>query len=255
MSQESIESVRAERDRAVRALSDRTAQLEAVNKEFEQFSHSLSHDLRAPLRALEGFAQILVEDYAAQLDEEGKRCIHILAVSARKASLLIEDLLVLSRVLRRPFVPSVINMRDLVARQVVDLQGEGVKADFRIGAMPDGYGDVDLVGKIWEQLLRNAVKFSGGQAKPLIEVGGRREESKVVYHVKDNGVGFEPKYAGRLFGIFQRLHGEQQFEGRGIGLDLVKRLALRHGGEVGAEGKVNGGATFSFSLPVESPVN
>ncbi|HZM02238.1 MAG TPA: ATP-binding protein [Candidatus Saccharimonadales bacterium] len=250
MSLESIETVRAERDRLARALKEQTAQVEAVNKEFEQFSHSLSHDLRAPLRALEGFAQILIEDYSPSLDAEGKRCVEILCQSARKASSLIEDLLVLSRLCRRPFTVRPFNMRGVVSRQVAELQAEGVTAPFQIDDLPDAVGDAESVSKIWEQLLRNAVKFTGRQSKPLIELGGRIEAERLVYFVRDNGVGFEPKYAGRLFGIFQRLHGEQEFEGRGIGLAVVKRLVHRHGGEVWAEGTVNKGATFSFSLPL-----
>jgi light-regulated signal transduction histidine kinase (bacteriophytochrome) len=254
MSEESIDKVRAERDKLARALAERTAQLEAVSKEFEQFSHSLSHDLRAPLRALEGFAQILTEDFGDSLGADGKRCVDILCQSSRKASLLIEDLLVLSRLFRRPFIPTQLKMRDVVSRVVTELQTEGITTKFQINELPDGYGDTELVAKLWEQLLRNAVKFSRKQPEPLVEIGGRVEGDKVVYYVRDNGIGFEPKYAGRLFGIFQRLHGEQDFEGRGIGLAIVKRLAHRHGGTVSADATPNKGATFTFSLPMASEV-
>jgi chemotaxis family two-component system sensor kinase Cph1 len=149
-------------------------------------------------------------------------------------------------------VASQLKIREIVSRQVAELQAEGITARFQINDMPDGYGDPDLVAKMWEQLLRNAVKFSRKQAQPVIEVGGRIEGENTVYYVRDNGVGFEPKYGSRLFGIFQRLHGDQEFEGRGIGLAIVKRLAHRHGGTVSAEGVVNQGATFSFSLPAQA---
>jgi light-regulated signal transduction histidine kinase (bacteriophytochrome) len=230
-------------------LRERTAQLEAVSQEFEQFSHSVSHDLRAPLRAMEGFSEILREDYGAQLGEEGKRCVDILAASARKATLLLDDLLMLSRLFRKPFAPGPLDMGALVKQRVEELRGEAGPAKIQVDKLPGGWADAALIGQLWTVLLENAIKFSRGQAQPLIDVAGREEAARVVYFVRDNGVGFDPKYANKLFGAFQRLHGEAEFPGRGIGLAVARRIALRHGGEIWAEGKQQGGATFYLALP------
>jgi light-regulated signal transduction histidine kinase (bacteriophytochrome) len=249
MTEESIDALRAERDRLARALADRSAQLETVSKEFELFTQTLSHDLRAPLRALEGFAQILMEDYGAKFDADGKKCVEAIVSGAHKASLLIEDLHGLSRVNRQPFQSAVIDMRRLAGQKAEELKAEGTTGKFRIDPLPEAWGDPDLLEAVLEELLRNAVKFTRRQAHPLIEISGRREDGRTVYSVRDNGAGFEPKYAGRLFGVFQRLHDEKDFEGRGIGLATVQRLVHRHGGAVWAEGKPNAGAAFFFSLP------
>ncbi|MGA2750657.1 MAG: ATP-binding protein [Verrucomicrobiota bacterium] len=244
------ESSDMERARLARALADRTAQLEAVTAEFDQFAQSLSHDLRAPLRALDGFARVLAEDYADKLDADGKKYVDILAAGARKASLMIDDLAALSRLCRKPFRPAAVNMVELAARKVAQLRNQGARAAFRIDALPEAWGDEDMLGTIWEQLLQNAVKFSATQAQPAIEISARTDGRQVVYCIRDNGVGFDPQYAGRLFGVFQRLHTGAEFEGRGIGLAIVRRLINRHGGKVWAEGKVNQGASFFFSLPI-----
>jgi len=230
-------------------LREKTAQLEAVTREFEQFSHSVSHDLRAPLRALEGFAQILVEDYSSKLDEEGRHCVNVLAASAQKATLLLEDLLTLSRLFRKPFAPAPVDMSALVAERVRDLAGEAGAAKIEIENLPGASADRTLIGQVWTHLLENALKFSRGKPDPKVEVFGREEPDRTVYGVRDNGIGFEPKYCSRLFGVFQRLHGENEFPGRGIGLAVVKRIVTRHGGEVWAEGRPKEGATFYFSLP------
>jgi light-regulated signal transduction histidine kinase (bacteriophytochrome) len=250
MTEESIEVLRAERDRLARALADRSAQLEAVSKEFELFSQTLCHDLRAPLRALEGFAQILLEDYGDKFDADGNRCVQTLVSGAHNASALIEDLHRFARLCRMPFHPAVIDMRRLAAQKADELKAEGAAAKFRIDDLPAAWGDPDLVGAVLEELLRNAVKFSRRQAHPSIEISGASENGGTVYSVRDNGAGFEPKYAGRLFGVFQRLHDDKDLEGRGIGLATVQRLVHRHGGKVWAEGKPNAGAVFFFSLPV-----
>ena len=250
MTEESIDVVRAERDRLAATLAERSAQLEAITQEFEQFTHSVSHDLRAPLRALEGFAQILLEDYRDKFDEEGKKCVETLASGAHRASALIDDLHGYSRLCRKPFHPAVIDMRQLVAQKTGELKSKGTEAKFRIDAMPEAWGDPDLLGVILEQLLGNAVKFSARQERPSVQVNGRRENGSTVYSVRDNGAGFDPKYADRLFGVFQRLHDEKEFKGRGIGLATVQRLVHRHGGKVWAEGKPNAGAVFFVSLPM-----
>jgi light-regulated signal transduction histidine kinase (bacteriophytochrome) len=249
MTDESIDLVRAERDRLAQALADRSAQLEAVSKEFELFTETLAHDLRAPLRAMEGFAQILLEDYSGKFDADGKRCVETMASGARHASALIEDLHGLARLCRKPFQPAAIDMRRLAAQKTDELKADGATAKFHIDALPEAWGDQDLLGTVWEELLGNAVKFSHLQAHPFVEVAGSVENGRTVYSVRDNGVGFEPKYAGRLFGVFQRLHSGKDFQGRGIGLAKVQRLVHRHGGKVWAEGKPGAGAAFYFSLP------
>ncbi|HWD20011.1 MAG TPA: ATP-binding protein [Verrucomicrobiae bacterium] len=230
-------------------LRQKTAQLEAVTKEFEQFSHSVSHDLRAPLRALEGFAQILVEDHGPKLDAEGRRCVDILAASAHKATLLLEDLLLLSRLFRKPYAPKPAVMKDIVAQRAEELRAEAGPAQIKVGALPDSCVDGDLVGQLWTILLENAIKFSRAQPAPVIEVFGREEPERIVYGVRDNGIGFDPKYIGRLFGVFQRLNGDAEYPGRGIGLAMARRIVVRHGGEIWAEGQAGKGATFSFALP------
>jgi light-regulated signal transduction histidine kinase (bacteriophytochrome) len=249
MTEESTAALSAERDRLARALADRTAQLEAATKEFEQFAYAISHDLRAPLRAVEGFAQILAEDYSAHLDDDGKKCINILAAGARKASLLIEDLLTLSRLCRKAFHANPVDMNELVARKIEELVLPGSKAQIRVEKLPPGWGDHQWIAAALDQLLKNALKFSRGREPAVIEIGGKTEPDRTIYHIRDNGVGFDPKYVERLFGVFQRLHSEEEFEGRGIGLAIVQRVAHRHGGKAWAEGKIDNGATFFFSLP------
>jgi light-regulated signal transduction histidine kinase (bacteriophytochrome) len=250
MTEESIGVLRAERDRLARALADRSAQLEVVSKEFEMFSQTLSHDLRAPLRALEGFAQILLEDYGDKFDADGKKCVQTLASGAHHASALIEDLHGFSRLCRRPFHPDTIDMRRLAGQKADALKAEGAAAKFMMGELPSAWGDADLLGAVLEELLCNAVKFSRHQARPSIEISGVSENGRSVYCVRDNGMGFDPKYAGRLFGVFQRLHEDKEIGGRGIGLATVQRLVHRHGGKVWAESKPGAGAVFFFSLPI-----
>ena len=250
MTEESSDALRAERDRLARALAERSAQLEAMAKEFEQFTQIVSHDLRAPLRALEGFAQILVEDYGDKFDADGKRCIETLAAGAHKASALLEDLHGYSRWCRKACHPAVIDLRGMVEQTAGELKAEGGAAEFRIDSLPEAWGDPDLLEAIVEELLRNAVKFTRRRARPSIEISGRSGQGDIVYSVRDNGIGFDPRYAGRLFGVFQRLHEEKDIEGRGIGLATVQRLVHRHGGKIWAEGQVNAGAVFFFSLPV-----
>jgi light-regulated signal transduction histidine kinase (bacteriophytochrome) len=250
MTDESIDALRAERDRLAAALADRSAQLETISKEFEQFSQTVSHDLRAPLRALEGFAQILVEDYGEKFDADGQKCLETLASSARKASALLDDLHMYARLCGKPFHPTLINMERLAAKKADEQKAEGAAATFSIDAMPEAWGDPDMLETILEQLLGNAVKFTRPQQSPSITISGRRENGSTIYAVRDNGVGFDPRYAGRLFGVFQRMHDEKEFEGRGIGLAAVQRLVHRHGGKVWAEAKENAGATLYFSLPV-----
>lgn len=249
MSQELAEVETDDREELKKALRERTAQLDAVTREFDQFSHSVSHDLRAPLRALEGFSEILIEDYGCQLDGEAKRCLEIIAGSSRKASLLVEDLLVISRLSHQNLSPAPINMRELVLETAESLRPAWDRIDFKVDDLPDAWGDRSLLAQVWRQLLNNALKFTRLQQHPVVQVGGHADADCTAYFVRDNGVGFDMKHVTRLFGIFQRLHSEQEFEGRGLGLAVVQRIVRRHGGDVGAEGIPQQGASFFFSLP------
>jgi PAS domain S-box-containing protein len=232
---------------------ERTTQLEEANKELEAFSYSVSHDLRAPLRAIDGFSRMIVEDHAGSLDSEGHRLLGVVSANARRMAHLIDDLLRLSRLGRSEIRLASVDMAAL-ARTAFEDVVEDPKAreqiDFRVGELPRVEGDPALLRQAWINLLSNAVKFSALQERPVVEVEGRVEGHAVVYSVKDNGAGFNMAYSGKLFGVFQRLHGPSEFEGTGVGLALVRRIVLRHGGRVWAEGAIGQGATFSFSLPV-----
>jgi len=230
---------------------ERTAQLEAANKELESFSYSVSHDLRAPLRAITGFSSMLLEDYTDKLDGEGKRLLNVVRDSTKKMGVLIDDLLTLSRVGRRTFEKSKVDM-DKLAKIVFDevkaaIPKRGIQ--FNINSLPSAYGDRGMIHQVFFNLMSNAVKFTRTREEAVIEVGGWSEEGENIYYVRDNGVGFDMQYTEKLFGAFQRLHSELEFEGTGIGLAIVQRIIHRHGGRVWAEGKVNEGATFYFSLP------
>ncbi len=236
-----------------KALATRSAQLQAVNKDFEQFAYSVSHDLRAPLRALEGFSKILLEDYGDKVDSEGKRCLEILVTSAHKASVMIEDLLVVSRLSRRPYAPTMINMEEIANECIKVLPVAPNEVQFKVHSMPEAWADGGLTNEIYQRLLENAVKFTRKKTERRIEIGASKNGDRNAYWIRDNGAGFDMKYVGRLFGVFQRLHSDQEYDGRGIGLTVVQRLARRQGGEVQAEGKLGEGATFTFSLPAHKP--
>jgi signal transduction histidine kinase len=222
-----------------------------ANKEMEAFSYSVSHDLRAPLRAIDGFTQILVEDYAGKLNDEGKRIAGIIEASTVQMGKLIDNLLSFSRLGRAEIKKVPIAMGTL-AGEVYD---EVKKAspdrniNFVMGTLPDVKGDADMIRQVWVNLLTNAVKFTAKKDNVKIEVGSTSDRNTTTYYVKDNGAGFDMQYVGKLFGVFQRLHSIEEFEGTGIGLANVKRIVERHGGTVRAEGKVGEGATFYFTLP------
>jgi light-regulated signal transduction histidine kinase (bacteriophytochrome) len=250
MSEDTLSALQNERDLLARDLRERTAQLEALTGELQQFAYAVSHDLRAPLRAMEGFARILLEDYPAKLDAEGKHALEVILLSAHKSALLLDDLTTLSRLCGKSFAPACVKMEELVQEKIAELREGGTTAVFAVGSLPEAWGDQDLLAIVWEHLLSNAVKFSRQQSRPSVTVTGRTEGRQAIYEVRDNGVGFDPARASRLFGLFQKLHEEAEFEGRGVGLATVRRLIHRHGGETWAEGKINKGATFFFSLPL-----
>lgn len=236
-----------------RRVRERTAQLEEANKEMEAFSYSVSHDLRAPLRAIDGFSRMIVEDHAAGLDPEGRRLLGVVSANARRMAQLIDDLLRLFRLRRSEVSFASVDMTALARtafEEVVPDPETRARIDLRMEDLPRAEGDPALLRQVWVNLLSNAVKFSAIREKPVIEIEGRVEDRGAVYSVKDDGAGFDMAYAGALFGPFQRLHRPSEFEGTGVGLALVKRIVLRHGGQVWAEGATGRGASFSFSLPL-----
>ncbi len=235
--------------RAVRLPSPE--QLAAANRELETFSYSVSHDLRAPLRAIDGFARILVEDHAAALDPEAQRLLGMIRDNTARMGQLIDDLLAFSRLSRKELETTTLDLRAL-AQGVVDELGKEEQArqiTVTIGPLPPARGDRALVRQALVNLIGNAVKFTRGHSDARVEIGARRDGRDTVYYVRDNGVGFDMRYAHKLFGVFQRLHRPDEFEGTGVGLALVQRIVHRHGGRVWAEGRVNAGATFYFTLP------
>jgi light-regulated signal transduction histidine kinase (bacteriophytochrome)/HAMP domain-containing protein len=236
-----------------RRVADRTAQLESANKELEGFSYSVSHDLRAPLRAVVGFSQMLLEDNTDQLDEEGRRKLGVIQEEAQRMGVLIDDLLAFSRLGRKAMQVAEVDMAGLARATYDGLNGQhhGVKAEFRLGTLPRGKGDRVLLGQVWANLLSNALKFTSKRAQPLIEVSAITDEKEHVYFVRDNGAGFDPRYQSKLFGVFQRLHKSSEFPGTGVGLALVQRIVVRHGGRVWADSAPDAGATFYFTLPKE----
>lgn len=229
----------------------RTADLEAANKELEAFSYSVSHDLRSPLRAIDGYSGMLLEDYAGKLDEEGKRLLNVVRDNTIRMGQLIDDILKFSRTGRLEILFSEIDMEKLAREVGAELQpSAGGNLQLEFECLPPAMGDRTMMRQVFVNLLSNAIKFSRARAVPRIKLGGAIEGKEAVYYVQDNGAGFDMQYAGKLFGVFQRLHGMDEFEGTGIGLAIVKRIITRHGGRVWAEGRVNEGATIYFALPI-----
>jgi signal transduction histidine kinase len=236
---------------------ERTAQLEVANKELEAFSYSVSHDLRAPLRAIDGFSRILLEDYSASLNEDGNRVLEVVRQNAQHMGQLIDDLLAFSRLGRKAVELSPIDMTELAQSALEDVSASDSASahNVNIAAIPPAEGDRTLIRQVFINLLSNATKYSRLKEQPFVEIGGRTHNGNNIYYVKDNGAGFDMKYANKLFGVFQRLHGPEEFEGTGVGLAIVQRIIHRHGGKVWAEGKINEGATFYFTLPGKDDSN
>jgi signal transduction histidine kinase len=226
----------------------RTEALEVANRELEGFSYSVSHDLRAPLRAVDGYARMLEEDYAARLDDEGRRLLSVVRQSSLRMGRLIDDLLAFSRLGRQQPSKQLVDMGDL-AREVVTELHNGGTASIELGELPRSRADRALMRQVWTNLVGNALKYSAKRHDARIEIGGRQQAGENVYWVRDNGVGFDMRYADKLFGVFQRLHRSDEFDGTGVGLAIVQRVVARHGGRVWAEGKPGEGACFQFSLP------
>jgi PAS domain S-box-containing protein len=246
--EQALQELNRELEQRVR---ERTAALEEANRELESFSYSVSHDLRTPLRAVDGFSKMLLTDYADRLDEEGRRLLQVVRDNSEKMGELIADILNFSRTGRAEMKTQPVDMKSL-AREAWDEVRElesGREFDFRLEPLPPAIGDRNLLRQVLVNLVSNAVKFTRGRPLAVIEVGGRVEGAENLYWVKDNGVGFDMHYVERLFGVFQRLHSTEQFEGTGVGLAIVKRIVQRHGGRIWAEGSPGGGAIFRFTLP------
>lgn len=224
--------------------------LEAANKELESFSYSVSHDLRAPLRAMDGFSRAVLEDYGPQLPEEGRRYLNIIRSNTQKMGALIDDLLTFSRLSRAPMSKQRIDTATLVQAALNELsaQIEGRQIDLRIEPLPKCEGDPALLKQVWVNLLSNACKYSRKREQAVIEIGCRSEDGVNAYFVRDNGAGFDMRYAHKLFGVFQRLHRAEDYEGTGVGLAIVQRVIHRHGGRVWAESVLDQGTTFHFTL-------
>ncbi len=238
-----------------RRVEERTAALEVANRELESFSYSVSHDLRAPLRAIEGFSAMLVKDSSERLNTEELRRLDVVRTNARKMSELIDALLTFARAGRHEIQRDRMDMNAMARLAFDEVAGDPdarARIGFRLGDLPKATGDRRPIRQVWVNLLSNAVKFTAGQERPGIEVRGAVEGEFAVYQVRDNGVCFDRKYSDKLFGVFQRLHSPSEYEGTGIGLALVKRIVEKHGGRVWAEGDVGQGATFFFSLPAWS---
>ena len=249
-SERAIRQANAELERRV---IERTERLQSANKELEAFSYTVSHDLRAPLRHVVGFADLLEKKSGALLDEPGRRYLNLVKDAGRRAGTLIDDLLAFSRTSRTELSVSQVSMAQKVekirAELVVEHPGREIR--WEIGPLPDVWGDPALLRLVWRNLLENAVKYSGKQPASLIAIGASERPGEWEFFVKDNGVGFDPAHAQKLFGVFQRLHDAEAFEGTGIGLANVRRIVARHGGRTWAESAPNQGATFFFTLPKE----
>lgn len=226
-------------------------QLELVNKELEAFSYSVSHDLRAPLRIMDGYTDILISDYKDKLDEEGVRTMGIIKANARRMGQLIDDLLNLSHIGRKELIFELTDMNKLVKSVIKEeFSQNGHHASIQTESLAATRCDSNLMRQVWINLISNAIKYSSKEQYPEILIRSRQEKNEIIYSIKDNGVGFDMKYASKLFGVFQRLHKITEFEGTGIGLALINRILTRHNGKIWAESEKGKGATFYFSLPV-----
>jgi signal transduction histidine kinase len=230
-------------------VKERTAELESANRELESFSYSVSHDLRSPLRAIDGYSQMLEEDYAEKLDDEGRRLLGVVRQSSKHMAHLIDDLLRFSQLGRKPLALAPLDMQALAQEVVAELSPAHPKARIEVGPLPAAAGDRSLLRQVWTNLVSNALKYSSLRTLPYVEIGGRAEDSENVYWVRDNGAGFDMKYYEKLFKVFQRLHRAEEFEGTGVGLAIVQRVVSRHGGRVWAESGLGEGAVFRFAFP------
>ena len=233
-------------------LKNKAQQVEQANEALQAYNYSVAHDLRSPLRALDGYSKILLEEYSSGLDDNGRRLIKVICDEARRMGRLIDDLLDFSRLSRQPTEAAVIDMNAMAREVYTELIGQepGRTVQFELRDLPVAWGTPVMIRQVWVSLISNALKFSRKRVGVVIEIGAELSaDGAWVYHVKDNGAGFDMRYVAKLFGVFQRLHSQQDFEGNGIGLALVSRILERHGGRIWAEGEVDKGACFYFTLP------
>jgi two-component system, sensor histidine kinase and response regulator len=254
----SVRRLRLENAALLARVAERTQALEATvgdlrraNQELDAFAHSVAHDLRAPLRVIDGLAQMLHEDFAASWPAEAQSHLGTLLASAGKLSALIDDLLRLARVTRQALMKQPVKITALVEEVARELQGSLLDRNVRlqVAELPDAYADPALLRQVLVNLFSNALKFTQNRPEPRIDIQGEHSGCECLYCISDNGVGFDMHHAEKLFGVFQRLHGAEEFEGTGIGLSIVRRIVERHGGRVWAEGEPNRGARFYFALP------
>jgi light-regulated signal transduction histidine kinase (bacteriophytochrome) len=235
-------------------VKERTTELENVVKELEDFNYNIAHDLRTPLRAMNGFSRILLSEYGEKIDDEGKRLLNVISGNAVRMGKLIDGILYFSQLRRMKKTCVTIDMNSLTREVWNELQfleiEIGRKVDFKLLDMQPLYADPGMIRQAIKNLISNAIKFTRDRDMAQIEAGSIMQNNEVVYFVKDNGCGFDMQYYQRLFGVFSRLHGIEEYEGTGIGLAVVKRIILKHNGKVWADGKLDKGATFYFSLPV-----
>jgi len=225
-------------------------QFKEVNKELESFSYSVSHDLRAPLRAVHGYTEMLKANLETQPDPEAHRLMNNIMSNAKKMGQLIDDLLNFARIGRKELVKTNLQMQPVVTEICNGLKNEqgDRNIEYLIGELLPAQADSITIRHVWQNLISNAIKYSQFKDKSVIEIGSEIKGKEIIYHIKDNGAGFDMRYAGKLFGVFQRLHSDEEFEGTGVGLALVQRIIVKHGGRIWAEGQVNKGATFFFTL-------
>jgi K+-sensing histidine kinase KdpD len=230
----------------------RTKELEAANKELASFTYTVSHDLRAPIRGVHGLTHIVLEEFENELPAKAVTHIKRIQSNAQQMGRLIDELLAFTHLGRQPLRPTNLDMMALSHAVIGELmKKETRRIDFSVQGLPEAYGDYALIRQVFTNLLSNAIKFTNRQESPQVEIGSLQQNGETVYFIRDNGVGFDMAYAGKLFGVFERLHRQDEFEGIGVGLAIVRRIITRHGGRVWAEGKVNQGATFFFMLPAK----
>lgn len=233
------------------SLISKNRDLEHSNHELDSFSYSVSHDLRSPLRAISGYSRILEEDYMSLLDDEGKRVLRLIQQNAEKMGVLIDDLLAFSKLGKKDLQKSSIDMQEMVEEVIEEIgSSRPHKAQLNVGGLPNVEADRSLIRQVWFNLIENAIKYSGKSDRAEVEIGYSESGNDITYYIRDNGAGFNMDYIDKLFGVFQRLHSNEEFEGTGIGLAMAQRIVNKHGGKIWAEAKIKEGATFYFTLPV-----